>query len=84
MTAKLIPVSEWAVLTFGKHAPCKEVLNRWARMHQFSPEAQKAKRMWFVYPDAKYVGNQLKVTASKHDDVRLQRILGCHGHDKQK
>lgn len=40
MTAKLIPVSEWAVLTFGKHAPCK-VLNRWARMHQFSPEAQK-------------------------------------------
>lgn len=82
MTARLITLPEWAVLTYGEHAPCKDVLNRWARMQQFSPAAEKAKRIWFVSPDARYIGNQLQVAVSKKDDVRLQRILGCHDQDK--
>jgi len=55
MTAKLIPLSEWAAKTYGEHAPNVDTLRRWARESLIYPRPVKHGRTYFVAPDATYV-----------------------------
>lgn len=79
MTARLIPLSEWADLTFAKNAPCKATLNRWAAQAYIQPAPKKIARRWFVEPDAEYIGEQVKPTIFKTDNPKLKRILSGNG-----
>lgn len=54
MTAKLIPLHQWAKLTYGDAAPCMTTLRKWARGGKLNPPAEKHGRSYFVVPDACY------------------------------
>jgi hypothetical protein len=55
VTAKLIPLTDWADRIYGDQAPNVDTLRRWAREARISPAPVKHGRSYFVAPDATYV-----------------------------
>jgi hypothetical protein len=54
---RYIPVSAWATLVFGEHAPHKNTLLRWVRDGRIQPQPKKIGRIWWTTPAAEYVGD---------------------------
>lgn len=52
---RLIPLQEWAIETFGKHAPHRHTLRNWVNSGKIRPMPIKVGRSYFVSPDARYV-----------------------------
>ncbi|KWH17619.1 excisionase [Burkholderia multivorans] len=55
MTAKLIPIKEWAAAIFGEHTPHQNTLMRWVHGGKILPRPMKIGRGYFCRPDAEYV-----------------------------
>jgi hypothetical protein len=54
---RLVPIAVWAELVFGEHAPHPSTLLRWVQDGQIQPRARKIARIWWVAPNAEYVGD---------------------------
>jgi predicted site-specific integrase-resolvase len=51
---KLIPLSAWAAILFGQHAPHRNTLLRWTHEGKIYPMPKKIGKAWFVSPLAEY------------------------------
>jgi hypothetical protein len=72
MTARLIPLQQWAKLTYGDAAPCSNTLRKWARGDKIMPPAEKHGRGYFVTPDARYATPE--ADHGTHDHVKTRRL----------
>jgi hypothetical protein len=54
---RYIPVSAWAALVFGEHAPHNNTLLRWVRDGRIQPQPKKIGRQWWAKPEAEYVSD---------------------------
>lgn len=54
---RLVPIAVWASMVFGDHAPHANTLRRWIHDGRIHPRAKKIGRIWWVVPDAEYVGD---------------------------
>lgn len=66
MTAKLIPLRQWAKDTYGDASPSIGTLRRWARDNRLAPRAEKHGRAYFVSPDTRYVANNDEMSGGIH------------------
>lgn len=51
---KLIPLIDWASITFGEKKPHINTLRRWVNDGLISPRPQKIGKAWYVKPNAEY------------------------------
>jgi len=52
---KYVPLTVWAELMFGEHAPHRNTLMRWVNDGRIYPLPKKIGRTWFCTPDADYI-----------------------------
>lgn len=52
-----MPLRIWAATMFGDYAPHPNTLNKWVHDGRISPPAKKIARIWWVAPDAEYIGD---------------------------
>jgi hypothetical protein len=52
---RLIPLTTWAELTFGEHAPHRNTVLNWVRDGKIVPRPVRVGRRYFCKPDAEYV-----------------------------
>ena len=72
MTARLIPIHQWAKLVYGDAAPCSNTLRKLARGDKITPPAEKHGRGYFVTPDARYATPE--DDKRPHDHVKTRRL----------
>lgn len=54
---RLVPVAVWAAMVFGDRAPHPNTLLRWVHDGRIQPRARKIARIWWVTPNAEYIGD---------------------------
>jgi len=76
MAARLIPLHQWAKITYGDSAPCMTTLRKWARGDKLDPPAEKHGREYFVTPDTRYAVEDKSAAAP--EKVRRQHSNAVH------
>lgn len=54
---RYVPLSVWSTAVFGEFSPHKNTLLRWVNDGRIQPQPKKIGRLWWVTPDAEYVGD---------------------------
>lgn len=54
---RYVPLSVWATAVFGEFAPHNNTLLRWVHDGRIQPQPRKIGRLWWVKPDAEYIGD---------------------------